>query len=564
MKTVKILLFFLFILCNLNSQAQNNALDFDGSNDYVTVPAKTSYDITTGTIECMAKPSSFGNGITLLGVRGAGGTRYSFHLSPTAIGMWNGSTYLPLNYTFNTGTWYHIAFVCTGPGETKCYINGTLIGAMAYGFSSVTGQPLVIGAVKEGSTPQEYWSGSLDEVRIWNTIRTPEEIVENKDVSLLGTETGLMALFTFNQGTAGGTNTSETILLDKTASSNNGTLFNFTLTGSGSNYVSSPLTTAVTGTLPWTLGGNAGTTSSSSFLGTTDFRRLIFKTNNQERLTILPNGNVGIGTTSPGSAFTVKQQSNGIGIQLQAPDGDYSNNYLKFGTIPDFPFISSMWSNGRLDLSAGTDMFLFGNNIYFKGNAVINRLGDPTSQATSQSSGTMPFESNLWNGTAGVLTYAGIQNVASTTTALAHRLAFKLAATTTDLQNGLEAVSILSSGNVGIGIIDPKVKLVVNGDVKCTKLTVTATPWADFVFNSDYKLASLEQVERYIKDNKHLQDIPSVAEVNQKGIDVGTQQSLLLQKLEEVTLYLIEQSKLIKQQQRDINQLRRQIKVNRK
>jgi hypothetical protein len=64
--------------------------------------------------------------------------------------------------------------------------------------------------------------------------------------------------------------------------------------------------------------------------------------------------------------------------------------------------------------------------------------------------------------------------------------------------------------------------------------------WSDYVFNDDYKLRSLSSLESFIKQNKHLPEVPSAKEVEEKGISVGDNQALLLKKIEELTLYVIE------------------------
>ncbi len=557
--TMKILSLFaclLLFLCHV--QAQNNTLHFDGSDDYVIVPASSSYDLSSGTIECLVKADVLSaNSSTILGVRGPGGSRYSFHMRQNSIGLWNGANFDPLTYAFSAGTWYHLAFVCEN-NSTKFYINGSYLGESSYAFGSATGQPIVIGASKEGANPIELFNGQIDEIRIWNTVRTPQQIQDNKDNSLTGSESGLVALFTFNQGAAGGTNTSQTTLSELKAS-NNGTLTNFSLAGNNSNYLSGIQNVGTGSGLAWLLDGNAGTTPTDNFIGTKDNRRLAIKTNNQEKMTILPNGFTGIGTSIPSSLLTLQQTANSGGFLLKAPIGTgIPDNYLRIRTTPYGPYGTEIFTYGRMEISTGDQIFMTASNIFFQGNTIVGRTGDPSSLATSKSSRTMPFEANVWDSSQnqGKIVYAGIQNTASTTSSLAHRLAFKVAATYTDLSNGTEALSMLSNGNIGIGITDPKVKLAVNGDIKATKLTVTQTPWADYVFDKSYKLPTLKEVSEFIKANHHLPGIPSEAEVKENGINVGENQALLLKKVEELTLYLIDQDNRIIEQQKTINELK--------
>jgi hypothetical protein len=105
-----------------------------------------------------------------------------------------------------------------------------------------------------------------------------------------------------------------------------------------------------------------------------------------------------------------------------------------------------------------------------------------------------------------------------------------------------------NTGNVGIGTTDPKAKLSVNGDIYAKRVRVTPDGWADFVFEPSYQLLSLAELDRYIQEHKHLPDMPTAKEVATDGVDLGANQVKLLQKIEEMTLYLIEQHKKLMEQ----------------
>lgn len=131
--------------------------------------------------------------------------------------------------------------------------------------------------------------------------------------------------------------------------------------------------------------------------------------------------------------------------------------------------------------------------------------------------------------------------------------------------NFIDALQIQNNGNVGIGVSNPQQKLVVDGTV-CSKeviVSLNGTPcWPDYVFADDYKLRTLTELEDYININKHLPNIPSSNEVEKNGIEVGIMQAKTIEKVEELTLYLLELNKqlqALKQQnemlQAKVNQL---------
>lgn len=91
-------------------------------------------------------------------------------------------------------------------------------------------------------------------------------------------------------------------------------------------------------------------------------------------------------------------------------------------------------------------------------------------------------------------------------------------------------------------------KLAVSGGILTEKVRVATNGtafWADYVFDKSFRLKPLKEVEKFIKVNKHLPDVPSTADVTSNGIDLAETQAILLQKIEELTLYVIQQQKEI-------------------
>ncbi len=126
--------------------------------------------------------------------------------------------------------------------------------------------------------------------------------------------------------------------------------------------------------------------------------------------------------------------------------------------------------------------------------------------------------------------------------------------------NYLPITSTASDGYT-VGLTTAQKILSVNGQIKTRKLTVTQTGWADYVFDSTYRLAPLSDVANYIQANKHLPDVPSAAAVQKEGVDIGANQVVLLKKIEELTLYTIEQNKVNEKQSKEIEELKAMVKT---
>ena len=110
--------------------------------------------------------------------------------------------------------------------------------------------------------------------------------------------------------------------------------------------------------------------------------------------------------------------------------------------------------------------------------------------------------------------------------------------------------TVLTNGNVGIGTTDTKgFRLGVKGKIAAEEVKVAIyNNWSDFVFENEYNLPSLKEVEKHINEKGHLKDIPSASEVAKNGIFLGDMNAKLLQKIEELTLYTIQQQKELEAQ----------------
>lgn len=111
-------------------------------------------------------------------------------------------------------------------------------------------------------------------------------------------------------------------------------------------------------------------------------------------------------------------------------------------------------------------------------------------------------------------------------------------------------LSIHQNGNVGIGTTNPTEKLAVNGAIRA-KSVVVDSGWADYVFESDHELMTLESTKEYIREHKRLPGFPSASEVSSKGVDLAQANVMLLAKVEELTLHLIALNERIQELERN-------------
>nr|WP_320120046.1 hypothetical protein [uncultured Marinifilum sp.] len=114
--------------------------------------------------------------------------------------------------------------------------------------------------------------------------------------------------------------------------------------------------------------------------------------------------------------------------------------------------------------------------------------------------------------------------------------------------------TVSRGGNIGIGTTSSNYKLDVLGTIRAQELKVNMQG-ADFVFEEDYQLRSLEEVEEFVSTNKHLPEISPAKEMQENGVNQGEMNKKLLQKIEELTLYTIEQQKQLDNQKKLIEQL---------
>jgi Concanavalin A-like lectin/glucanases superfamily/Secretion system C-terminal sorting domain len=227
------ILAILFTLFFFQAQAQYNALSFDGSNDFIDCGNPAAFQSNSITIEAWIKANPASGYRAIVTKQWA----YGLYLSNNILisHLYNVGD-LSTGVNVADGIWHHVA-VTLSAGTVTVYLDGVAKASQS-GYSIVNQNSNVL--IGEGGPGAgQYFNGSIDEVRIWNVARTQAQIQASMN-SAISSGTGLVAAYHFNQGTANGSNSSVTTLTDASGNNNNGTLNNFSLSGTNSNWVSGP------------------------------------------------------------------------------------------------------------------------------------------------------------------------------------------------------------------------------------------------------------------------------------------------------------------------------------
>lgn len=262
------------------------------------------------------------------------------------------------------------------------------------------------------------------------------------------------------------------------------------------------------------------------------------------RMHINHNGFIGIGTAEPSSNLEVKTSLSSPSIyEIQKWTNTHHSGYnLSLKTIWD----TSGINHSFIQKFNGTD---YNSLSFFAGKIGIGTT-TPSSKlevkTPMSSSGT--YDTQKWTNTH----HSGYNLSLKTiwdTSGINHSFVHKF--------NGTDYNSLsFYAGKIGIGTTKPDMKLTVNGNIHAKEVKIDLNiPAPDYVFKENYQLRNIEEVERFIKENSHLPEIPSAKEFEQNGVMLAEMDMNLLKKIEELTLYTIQQEKKLKSQDSKIEKL---------
>ena len=290
-------------------------------------------------------------------------------------------------------------------------------------------------------------------------------------------------------------------------------------------------------------------------------------------------GNVGIGTTNPQSKLHIYQnatdqaglivQGNTINTDFAQHyvaitlDGDYGNGTGNYSQIRSYSNLYKNWGSQLAFFTTSSSVgSTLGERMRIDGRG---NVGIGTSEPENAEAWTKVVE--IKGGTDSKMLVSSDQ---INTGIWSHNFGFYgapaggIAGTATNhsfsiMTNKTARMVVTPDGNVGIGIETPTDKLAVNGNIRAREVKVENNNWPDYVFTRDYQLPTLQETEKHIKDKGHLPGIPSAAEVKANGIDLGEMNAKLLQKIEELTLHLIEMKKENQQLRLEVNEIKTKI-----
>jgi hypothetical protein len=399
---------------------------------------------------------------------------------------------------FSLNTWYHLVFVKSGTAITF-YRNGSIAGTATASDNNMDPVAVYIGG--DTYTPPQAFKGTIDEVGIWKRVLSFSEVTQ---------------------------------------------LYN---SGNGLPYSSFGGTIAVTGVTV------APTSATVSVGGTTQLTATITPSNSTNQAVTWSTSNSSVATVNTSGLVTGVAAGTAT-ITVTTSDGGktatstitVTSSPIAVTGVAVAPTSASIIAGNTTQLTATVSPSNATNKtVTWSTNnasaATVNSSGLVTGVAAGTATITVTTQDGNKTATCTITVTAstGGDNLGNHTATQS----IKLNGFWLGNDGGNEGIRIDNNGNIGIGTSTPTQPLTVRGKILATEVEVVSSISADYVFEPDYLLMPLTELEKYLKQNKHLPDFPSAADFTKQGQNLGKTDDLLLRKIEELTLYIIKQQKEI-------------------
>jgi Repeat of unknown function (DUF5907) len=369
-------------------------------------------------------------------------------------------------------------------------------------------------------------------------------------------------------------------------------------------------------TAGWALTGNAGTNAATNFIGTTDNVNLVFRRNNIKSgfisadntalgVNSLAANTTGSRNVSIGQNALAVNTTGGYnvaigGVTLNANTTGYNNVAVGDGALVTNtsghtnvavgPYSLLLNTTGISNTASGTQALSSNTTGNYNVAAGRGALQFSTTGSNNVASGLQSmYSSSTGDNNVAYGAYSLHSNsTGSSNTAIGYGtgegittgsnntiIGANVQGLPANLSNniiiadgsGNRRINVDASGNVGIGTTntaDVNYKLFVETGIRTRKVKVDVAAWPDYVFAPTYKLPSLNELEKFLLNNQHLPEVPSATEVEKNGIDLGNNQAILLKKVEELTLYMIDLNKKVEALAKENDELKKKVTATNK
>ena len=309
----------------------------------------------------------------------------------------------------------------------------------------------------------------------------------------------------------------------------------------------------------WCTNGNNA--DSTSFIGTINSNPLVIRTNNEERMRITADGNIGVGVANPSEKFEVNGNIGLVGDIVFSNYADATDSIEQFLLIDENGRTQPKSKSGLIQFISDKDCYTYTNGVQTPAPTWASKPGTSIgSPGVLYTGATCPARVGI--GTENPLQQLHVtqravfgQRVGIGNTDPQARLHIR-----TNLNNPAEKLFLIER-QIGSNDPFPIFQVTNDGLVRSREVKVDLETWPDYVFAKEYDLMPLKDVKTFIEQNGHLPNVPAASEIETDGLNLGETAKITMEKVEELTLYLIQQQEQLDEQKMLIEEQRKLIEA---